>query len=306
MAMNGVEVTALTRQTSKVIEAPLDDINIGYERLRLVRPGEHAVMRESVCRYGQISPVIVGHAIDGSRRYELVDGFKRYRACRELDKKDMTIRIMEGGIHAMKAAIINLNCSQGSLHAFEEALVVGSLYREDCLNQQQIAALFGRHKSWACRRIALCERLCEEAVEHIRLGLLGFATVRELCRLPRGNQPQALACVMKHRLSSREATLLVQQLLQSPQWEHECILRLPVDILDRRSPPRPAKATSAARAYHRLCLTLTAACTQMETAQSHVALFDVAQRDALREKTDRVSSILLGLKTALGPSDAVY
>jgi hypothetical protein len=44
----------------------------------------------------------------------------------------------------------------------------------------------------------------------------------------------------------------------------------------------------------------------METAQSHVALFDIAQRDALREKTDRASSILLGLKTALEPSDAVY
>jgi len=304
--MNSIEVTALTKQTPMVIEVPLDDINIGYERLRLVRPGEHAVMRESVCRYGQISPVIVGHAIDGGRRYELVDGFKRYRACHELDKKNMTIRIMEGGIHAMKAAIINLNCSQGSLHAFEEALVVESLYREDCLNQQQIAVLFGRHKSWACRRIALCERLCEDAVEHIRLGLLGFATARELCRLPRGNQSAALSCVHKHRLNSHETAQLVNRLLQSPAWEHESILRLPVDILDRRNPPRPAKATSPARVYQRLCLTLTAACRRMETAQSHVALFDVAQRDALREKADRTASLLVGLKTALEPSDAVY
>lgn len=237
-------------------EVKLERLRTSYGRLRLTRPHEHAIMRESLARYGQISAATVSKAVSGDGGYELIDGFKRYHACRELSIATMKIRFFEGGLHAAKAAIINLNRSQGSPHAFDEALVVCSLYRDDKLNQQQIAALFGRHKSWACRRIAVGERLNDEAIEEIRLGLLGFAAAREIGRLPRGNQPQALHCVHKHRLSSRETAQLVSRLLQSPRWEHENILSLPIDILDRRQPPRIRRerspSTTASEIHERL------------------------------------------------------
>jgi len=44
----------------------------------------------------------------------------------------------------------------------EEAWIVHSLARDDSLSQQQMAKLFGRHKSWVSRRLALVERLCPE------------------------------------------------------------------------------------------------------------------------------------------------
>lgn len=258
MTIPNVERTVEDIAAASIEEVKLELLRTSYERLRLTRPREHAIMRESLARYGQISAVTVlppesNAAGDGS--YELIDGFKRYHACRELSIATMKVRLFEGGLHAAKAAIINLNRSQGSLHAFDEALVVCSLYRDDKLNQQQIAALFGRHKSWACRRIAVGERLNDEAIEDIRLGLLGFAAAREIGRLPRGNQPQALHCVHKHRLSSRETAQLVSRLLQSPQWEHENILHLPLDILDSRQPPRrrqPSSAGTATEIYERL------------------------------------------------------
>ena len=43
-------------------------------------------------------------------------------------------------------------------------------------------------KAWVSRRISLIERLCEEVIEHIRLGLCSASIGRELARLPRGNQ----------------------------------------------------------------------------------------------------------------------
>ena len=38
-----------------------------------------------------------------------------------------------------------------------------ALVREDGLSQVEAAELLGRHKSWVCRRLALLERLGDEA-----------------------------------------------------------------------------------------------------------------------------------------------
>lgn len=283
-----------------IIEAPLTSLSTSYERFRLVRPREYALMSESLKKFGQISPATAGRVADDAQRYEVIDGFKRYRACVELGMTSMKIQLLEGGAHALKAALIQLNRSQGTLHAFEEALVVRSLYREDLLDQQQIAVLFGRHKSWACRRIALCERLCEEAIEHVRLGLVGFATARELWQLPRGNQPAALACVLKHRLNCRETAQLVSRLLQSPQWEHDNILHLPLDILDSRCAPRPSQQVyNVARILQRLCAALRAASMHCEALRLHTWLLEVTHRETAVKQIETTAGMLADLKTAL-------
>jgi ParB/RepB/Spo0J family partition protein len=289
--------------SAQIVETPIETLDIGWERFRLVRPREYATMRDSIKQYGQISPATVGRAMAVPQCYELIDGFKRYRACMELGIATMKIQVLGGSIHALKAAIVNLNRGQGTLHAFEEALVVRSLHRDDLLTQQQIATLLGRHKSWACRRIALSERLCEEAIEHIRLGLIGFATSRELWRLPRGNQPEALACILKHRLNSRETAQLVSRLMQSPRWEHENILHMPLDILDTRRPPRPPDAPTTCV---RLCTALENACVCIEAAKTAKFSFDATQRGNVLGVVDRSAMLLAGLKAALEEDGHVY
>ncbi len=286
-----------TAATLKIIDVELQELSTRYECLRLVRPREYALVRNSIQRLGQLHPVIVGETEGG---YELVDGFKRYRACVDLGKSCIRAQVMDGGLVARKAAIITLNRSRGSLHAFEEALVVRSLYRDDKLNQQQIATLFGRHKSWACRRIALCERLSDEAIQEIRLGLLGFASAREIGRLPRGNQGEALTCIHKHHLSSRETVRLVSRLLQSPRWEHENYLHLPLDILDDRRPPRSQpRYPDAAETYRRLIGALERSQQAMEAALGQCALFDATQRNAMIGAVDAGLSLLSQLAVTL-------
>ena len=124
----------------------------------------------------------------GEGRYELIDGFKRLRACRRLNKESLRAKMIEVNGRGCKAAIIQLNQSGRSINEIEEALVLQSLHREDGLTQIEIAALLGRDKSWVSRRIALIEKLSEEVQEDIRLGLISMITGRELSKLPRGNQ----------------------------------------------------------------------------------------------------------------------
>lgn len=222
-----------------IVEIPLAEIGESYARLRLIRPQADVRMIDSLGKFGQIFPVVVTKG----ERYELIDGFKRVRALKSLGHERVTARVLELSVHGQKAAMMDLNWSRGAICDLEEGMVVHSLCREDGLSQVEIATLLGRHKSWVCRRLSLVERLCDEALEHMRLGLIHTVIGRELARLPRGNQEAALQTILKYRFSSRESARLVSLLLQRPRWDGEALLNFPMEILSERVPERPRRRT---------------------------------------------------------------
>ena len=193
----------LTRMDD-IEEIPVSEMGEKYGSLRIVNPRADEAMLQSMKRYGQLTPVVCAKR----EGYELIDGFKRLRACQRIGKEALKAKVLEASERACKAAIIQLNRLR-PIRELEEALVLSSLHREDGLTQTEIAVLLGRHKSWVSRRIALIERLCEEVLDDIRLGLLSATAGRELAKLPRGNQPEIAAALVKHRLSTREAAELV-------------------------------------------------------------------------------------------------
>lgn len=217
------------------LDIPIDRIEESFGRFRLLSPRHEAAMERSVGHFDQLTPVVVSPAKND--RYEMIDGFKRLRAFRKLGKPSLKARVLEGHGRVLKTAMVQLNRKSGHLGDVEEAMIVASLYRDDGLTQVEIAPLLGRDKSWVSRRIALVEHLSEEVLEHLRLGLINPTHGRELSRLPRGNQPQALSCVISHRLSTRETARLVSLLMERPRWDHELILKLPLEILQDRRPP---------------------------------------------------------------------
>jgi ParB/RepB/Spo0J family partition protein len=190
-------------------------------------------MVKSIQKYGQISPVVCVRAEGG---YQMIDGFKRLRACRRLDKTTLRAKTMEVSGRVCKAAIIQLNLSGRSISEMEEALVLQSLYREDGLTQVEIAALLGRDKSWVSRRISLIERLSEEVQEDIQLGLISVMTGRDLAKLPRGNQKEAADAILKRHYSTREAAKLIGYLLSRPRWDYSAILARPWEVVEPREP----------------------------------------------------------------------
>jgi len=230
-------------------EIAVSEIGESYGAYRIVNPRADAAMVKSIQKYGQISPVVCVRAEGG---YELIDGFKRLRACRSLNKMTLRAKTMEVSARVCKAAMIQLNRSGRTINEMEEALVVQSLYREDGLMQTEIAALLGRDKSWVSRRISLIERLSEEVQEDLRLGLIPVMTGRDLAKLPRGNQKEAVDAIVKRRYSTREAAKLIGYLLSRPRWESSAILASPWEVMEPRQ-PRPRGFGATLISFREIC-----------------------------------------------------
>ena len=211
--------------TDRVLDWPADEIRLlaleevdeRLRRYRLVQPQVERKMAQSLQRYGQISPVVIClHECDAV----LIDGFKRLHAARGMQGlSQLQARRMDLDEQGAKAAIYNLNRIGQRPQELEESWIVHALVREDGLTQVEAARLLGRHKSWVNRRLAMLERLCEAAMEELRVGLLTPAMARQLTRLPRGNQAAALQAAREASLTSRELSGVVDLLLASSTQE---------------------------------------------------------------------------------------
>jgi ParB/RepB/Spo0J family partition protein len=288
--LGGMVNMAKTGSAETFMEISTDEIGERYGNLRLVNPGAYAAMEKSIAQYGQISPVVVGQP--AGSKYEMVDGFKRYRACKNLGHKSLSCRVLKGKERALKSAMLYLNMQVSSIGDLEQGMIIQSFYKEDGLSQVEIAKLLARHKSWVSRRLSLVERLSDEVIEQMRLGLVSSSIGRELARLPRGNQKGALKTLQKYRFTVRETARLVSLLTNEPTWNHEAILSFPEPILSDRQPPRPKKSEmdTLIRFYgdlstiERLCTGCAAKCAQLSNVDGQKVLSAVERiTDVLTE-----------------------
>jgi len=198
-------------------------------QLRVLDAGALRGMRESLVRHGQLMAVAAYPLPGEADTLELVDGFKRLRAARELGWTQLRVRILAVDAVAAKAAISVLNDGHG-LSELEEGWLVRSLYREDGLTQPEIGRLLRRHKSWVSRRLMLAESLDEVVQADVRLGLLAARTAEALARLPRVNQRTAAEGVIKRGLTHHQTQRLVAEVLARPEGERTAAL---LQALDR-------------------------------------------------------------------------
>jgi ParB/RepB/Spo0J family partition protein len=244
-------VVILSVMDGRVEDIAVSEMGERYAAFRILSPRADDAMGKSMRKYGQLSPVVCVITDDG---YELIDGFKRLRSCLGTGRETLKARILDVTERVCKAAIIQLNLGR-SISELEEAMILSSLHREDGLTQTEIALLLGRHKSWVSRRISLMDRLHEEVREDIRLGLLRASVGRELAMLPRGNQKEAAASIIKHRLSTREAAKLIAYLLSRPRWDYHAILASPWEVAGPRE-PRPTGLAARLLSFTHICTSI--------------------------------------------------
>lgn len=289
----------LTAQEATSI--PVNEIGERFASLRIADPpAERAVLR-SLQKYGQLTPVVICRIAPGG--HEMLDGFKRLRAARQLGYTELIGRTLEVSLRACKAAMLQLNRVGRAISGMEEALVVHSLCHEDGLSQGEIAVLLGRHKSWVCRRRSLIERLSDEAQESIRLGLLPASLGAELARLQRCNQDRVLEAIQKHRLTWRETRKVIALLENSPRWEHDGILRDPRGVAEEvMVDPQEQKGLSfSARRIQQRLVALEHMCLAAAFAFSSTELgqFEADEERRLRAGCARVLSHLASAQKAL-------
>jgi ParB/RepB/Spo0J family partition protein len=202
-----------------------------YRRYRLPDPDAEAAMTGSFLRYGQLTPLVVCLR---EETYEVLDGFKRLAAARALGLKTVTTRLLQADDRVAKAAIHGLNQTGSRTQEWEEAWIVHALIREDGMTQVEVAELLSRHKSWVCRRLALVEKLADEARQDLRLGLLSTTAARSLVRLPAGNQADVLATLHRDELTAAQLDGVVDLLLAAPgRTQQEYILAQPHQALQQ-------------------------------------------------------------------------
>jgi len=212
----------------------LSQLDERHRALRIARPELMASLRSSMTRHGVLQPLIANR--EGAS-IVLLDGFKRLQLGRELGTSKLSVRLVSLSAAQAKAAMLAYNAPHRGLSEVEEALVVGSLVRGEHLQQVAVAQLVGKHKSWVCRRLALLERLEPSVLEDLRLGLVPIAVVRELVRLPRGNQVDVAAAIHSHGLTSRQSSVLVTHLQHASPEQWQALLEAPHRFLVKATKP---------------------------------------------------------------------
>lgn len=206
-----MEAVKTVASQEKVRRIALKDLGDKYQAYRFQDPKLEYGLKNSLSQHGQLSPIVVCR--EGSQ-YQVLDGFKRLRACQGLPLMtylEAKVIRAEGG--EGKAAMLRLNQERKGLSMVEEGLIIRAMCREEGLTQQAVASMVNHHASWVCRRLALSERLHDEVVAHMKLGLIKGSMGRELEKLPRGKQPLVLEPIERHRLNYRETAQLVAKLL---------------------------------------------------------------------------------------------
>ena len=260
----------------------IEELGECYRRYRLSDPAAEEAMARSLRQYGQLTPVVVCLR---EGRPELLDGFKRRSAAALLPWRTLSVRLIEADETRAKAAIYGLNRTGSRPQQLEEAWIVYALVREDGLTQVQAAELLGQHKSWVCRRLALLERLADEAKAELRLGLLPPSLARQLTRLPVGNQAAVLATVRREALTAVEVRSLIDLLRGASPEQEQFILSKPREALLQaegvQGPIRDVRLSPGGNRVARQLRYLLDALSSMENWLRYPGLAELKRSDRL-------------------------
>jgi ParB/RepB/Spo0J family partition protein len=219
----------------------LSRIGTSYERVRCLGPRQVELMKASLTAHGQLTALVV---VERKGCPELIDGFKRHRAARQMGWTALRVAVMELDEQGQWAAMLALNRAAQSMTVLEEALVLRELTAMG-MTQSGIGQILNRHKSWVSRRIGLLERLHPELVAQIREGILPPGAARRLLSLPAGNQLELAAVVTHQGLGSQETEELVRLWRTADPPVREFLLKHPREALanaragDPKQPPDP-------------------------------------------------------------------
>lgn len=201
------------------MELEFHQLELRYERLKVVRPEQERRMLASLAEIGQQVPIVVVKKAEAGA-FVVIDGYKRIRALRRLGR-DMVGASCWPGEEAEALIAIRLIETARPETALEQSWLLDELHERFGLSLEELARRFGHSVSWVSRRLALIHELPDSIQEQVRRGEIGaHGAAKYLVPLARANRQACLELVTalgSTRLTSRDLGILYTA-YQSGNW----------------------------------------------------------------------------------------
>jgi ParB family transcriptional regulator, chromosome partitioning protein len=194
----------------KGVELEFHQLELRYERLKVVRPEPERRLLASLAEVGQQVPiVVVKQAVE--HPFVVIDGYKRVRALRRLGRDTVAASCWPGEEAEVLIATRLMQTAEPET-ALEQSWLLVELQERFGLSREELARRFGHSESWVSRRLALVHELPEAIQERVRRGEIGaHGAAKYLVPLARANRQACLELVEalgSTRLSSRDLGIL--------------------------------------------------------------------------------------------------
>lgn len=137
---------------------PIESISPNpFQPRREFDPTELAELAASIRENGLLQPILVRPQQGDSRRWELVTGERRWRACSELGWNEIPAMVREVDDRTLLVLALVENLQREELSPLEEAEGFKRLAEEFSLTQQQIAEVVGRDRSTVANALRLLQ-----------------------------------------------------------------------------------------------------------------------------------------------------
>ena len=192
------------------MELEFHQLELRYERLKVVRPETERRLLASLAEVGQQVPIVVVQGTaEGS--FVVIDGYKRVRALGRLGR-DIVGASCWPGDEAEVLIVTRLMQTAEPETALEQSWLLAELRERFGLSLEELARRFGHSVSWVSRRLALLQDLPEAIQERVRRGAIGaHGAAKYLVPLARANRQVCLDLMEATgatRLSSRDLGIL--------------------------------------------------------------------------------------------------
>ena len=194
--------------SQKLLALPCEKLKDHPLRLPFYGQDHLESLVSSISVMGLLEPVLIWGK--GDDDYVILSGHYRVRALRRLKKKRTSCRVIACDRHRAHAIYCTSNLMTRELGALEESHIIAGLILQEGYTREEVARLWGKSKSWVCRRIKLLVDLDPGIKGELMEGRLLPRLAQELCRLPRGNeQERVLSLIKRYHLGKDDAASLI-------------------------------------------------------------------------------------------------
>ena len=169
-------------------------LELRYERLRIVRPEPERRLLASLVEVGQQVPIVVVQGASTSQQV-VIDGYKRIRSLRRLGRDTVEASSWPGEeVEALIATRLMQTAETET--ALEQSWLLLELKQRFGFSLEELARRFGRSVSWVSRRLALVQELPEVVQQRVQRGeIVAHGAAKYLVPLARANRQACLDLV---------------------------------------------------------------------------------------------------------------